>query len=107
MNENFGDKDDIRGIHKNASRESRKKLNRLSIISGKSAPSLSTCIKIALAMHLDNHECKYLLKKASFTLSSANRYALIIRYAIENKIYDISEVNSLLLDNGCEEFLLL
>ncbi len=78
-----------------------------SIISGKSVPSLSTCIKIALAMHLDNHECKYLQKKAGFTLSSANRYALIIRYAIENKIYDISEVNSLLLDNGCEEFLLL
>lgn len=70
-------------------------------------PSLNTCIKIALAMHLDNHECKYLLKKAGFTLSSANRYALIIHYAIENKIYDISEVNSLLLNNGCEEFLLI
>ncbi len=60
-----------------------------SIISEKSWPSLNVCVKIALAMHLTNHECKYLLKKAGYTLSSANKFALIIRYAIENKIYDI------------------
>lgn len=73
-----------------------------SIISEKSAPSLNVCVKIALAMHLNNHECKYLLKKAGYTLSSSNRFALIIRYAIENGIYDIYKVNDLLIDNGCE-----
>lgn len=78
-----------------------------SIISGKSAPSLNVCVKIALGMHLNNHECKYLLKKAGFTLSSANKFALIIRYAIENKIYDIYEVNDLLISNGCENFSLI
>ena len=78
-----------------------------SIVSGKSAPSLNVCIKIALGMRLDNHECKYLLKKAGYTLSSANRYALIVRYAIENGIYDIYEVNELLEKNGCEDFSLL
>ena len=77
-----------------------------SIISNKSAPSLNVCIKIALGLHLNNHECKYLLKKAGFTLSSANKFALIIRYCIENKIYDIYEVNKLLIDNGCEDFVL-
>jgi len=77
-----------------------------SIISGKSAPSLNVCIKIALGLHLNNHECKYLLKKAGFTLSSANKFALIIRYAIENKIYDIYEVNDLLTSHGCEDFIL-
>ncbi len=75
-----------------------------SIISGKSSPSLKTRVKIALGMHLDNHECKYLLKKAGFTLSSANKFALVIRYAIENQIYDVYEVNELLFNNGCEDF---
>lgn len=78
-----------------------------SIISGKSAPSLKVCVKIALGMHLNNHECKYLLKKAGFTLSSANKFALIIRYAIENQIYDIYQVNEMLIENGCEDFSLI
>ena len=78
-----------------------------SIISKKSAPSLNVCVKIALGMHLDTHECKYLLKKAGYTLSSANKAALIVRYAIENGIYDIFEVNELLIKNGCETSALL
>lgn len=77
-----------------------------SIISEKSSPSLNVSIKIALAMHLDNHECKYLLKKAGYTLAASNKYALIIRYAIENKIYDIDEVDELLAANGYEDSLL-
>lgn len=77
-----------------------------SIISEKSAPSLNVCIKIALGLHLNNHDCKYLLKKAGFTLSSANKFALIIRYAIDKEIYDIYEVNELLINNGCEDFIL-
>lgn len=78
-----------------------------SIISAKSSPSLNTCIKLALAMHLDNHECKYLLKKAGYTLSSSSRFSLIIRFAIEKHIYDIYEVNKLLIDAGYEDSLLL
>ena len=78
-----------------------------SIISGKSSPSLKACVKIALGLNLNNHECKYLLKKAGFTLSSANKFALIIRYAIENKIYDIYQVNEMLIENGCEDFSLI
>ncbi len=77
-----------------------------SLISNKSNPSLNVCIKLALALGVDSHECKYLLKKAGYTLSSANKYALIIRYAIENKIYDIFEVNNLLIENGYEDSIL-
>ena len=78
-----------------------------SIISEKSNPSLNVCIKIALALGITNHECKYLLKKAGYTLASSNKYSLIIRYAIENKIYDIYEVNKLLEENGYSDSLII
>ena len=81
--------------------------NWSSIISDKSHPSLNTCLKIAFALRVDNHECKYLLKKAGYTLASSNKYALIIRYCIENKIYDIYEVNKLLEDNGYGDMLII
>lgn len=78
-----------------------------SIISGKSNPSLNVCLKIAFALKATNHECKYLLKKAGYTLASSNKFALIIRYAIENKIYDINEVNALLENNGYKDSLII
>lgn len=78
-----------------------------SIISEKSNPSLNVCLKIAFVLHATNHECKYLLKKAGYTLASSNKYALIIRYCIENKIYDIYEVNKLLEANGYSDSLII
>ena len=56
--------------------------NWSSIISNKSKPSLNTVIRIAFALRVKNHECKYLIKKAGFSLSSNSEYALIIRYCI-------------------------
>lgn len=78
-----------------------------SIISEKSNPSLNVCLKLALAMEVTNHECKYLLKKAGYTLSSSNKFALIIRYAIENKIFDVYKVNELLEQNGYSDSLII
>lgn len=78
-----------------------------SIISEKSNPSLNVCLKIIFALKATNHECKYLLKKAGYTLASSNKFALIIRYAIENKIYDIDEVNDLLENNGYLDSLII
>lgn len=77
-----------------------------SIISEKSNPSLSVCIKIVFCLHANNHECKYLLKKAGYTLPSSSKYALIIRYAIENKIYDIHQLNQILIAYGYENSLI-
>ena len=78
-----------------------------SIISEKSNPSLNVCLKIVFAMKLNNHECKYLLKKAGYTLASSSKFALIIKYAIEYKIYDINEVNELLEEYGYGDSLII
>lgn len=77
-----------------------------SIMSGKHIPSLNNLIKIVFALELNNHECKYLLKKAGYTLSSSNNYYLIIRYCVENKIYDLSKLNDLLTENGYKDSLI-
>ena len=78
-----------------------------SIISGKSNPSLNVSLKLAFALGVNNHECKYLLKKAGYTLASSNEYSLIIRYAIENKIYDILKVDELLMERGYGDSLIV
>lgn len=70
------------------------------IIAGKVSPSLNTCVKLAFALKTTNHECKYLLKKAGYTLASSSEYALIIRYCIENGIYDIYALNDYLEKYG-------
>ena len=77
-----------------------------SIISGKSNPSLNVCLKIVFALKLNNHECKYLLKKAGYTLASSNKYSLIIKYAIQNGIYDLNVVNDMLSENGYDDSLI-
>ncbi len=76
------------------------------VMSGKVVPSLKTVIKIVFALHADNHECKYLLKKAGYTLASSSEYALIIRYCIENKIYDLDVLNDYLTKYGYEDSLI-
>ena len=80
--------------------------NWSSIISGKSTPSINTTIKIVIALKLNNHECKYLLKKAGYTLSSSSNYSLIIRYCIENNIYDLNTVNKYLTEYGFDDNLI-
>lgn len=70
------------------------------IINGKVTPSVKSVIKIVFALHATNRECKYLLKKAGYTLASSSEYALIIRYCIENEIYDLDVLNTYLEEHG-------
>lgn len=70
------------------------------IINEEIQPSLETVLKLVFALKLNNHECKYLLKKAGYTLASSSTYALVIRYSIENKIYDLNKVNDYLEEYG-------
>lgn len=70
------------------------------IVNGKVTPTIKSVIKIVFALHATNRECKYLLKKAGYTLASSSEYALIIRYCIENQIYDLDVLNQYLTEHG-------
>ena len=66
-------------------------------------PSMNTLLKIVFALKCNTHECKYIFKKAGLTLASHSEYNLIIRYCIENEIYDLYDVNVLLTNHGYKE----
>ena len=100
---------DERGYSKNSDLYNKAHISRQTwslIISNKINPSLNSVLKIVFALELNNHECKFLLKKAGYTLASSSTYSLIIRYCIENKIYDLIKVNELLEKNGYKDSLI-
>lgn len=65
-------------------------------------PKKKIVCALALALELDNATCKKLVKKAGYILTSASKFDLVIRYAIENKIYSLIKVNEMLYDLGLE-----
>lgn len=70
------------------------------IISGKIKPSLKMAVRIAIGLKCTNDECKLLLKKFEYTLPSSSKFALVIRYCLENNIYDYNEINSILYEEN-------
>lgn len=70
------------------------------IVSSKIKPSLEMSVKIAFGLELSNEECKIMLKKLNYTLSSPSEFALVIRFCLENKIYNLVDVNKLLYSKG-------
>ena len=67
-------------------------------------PSKETVILLALALKLSLDEFISLLESASYGLPKNNYYDLIIRFCFINKIYDIKEINELLILYDCELF---
>lgn len=61
-------------------------------------PKKKNVIALALALQLDNATCKKFVKKAGYILTGSSKFDLTIRYCIENKIYDLIEVNDLLYE---------
>lgn len=59
-------------------------------------PKKTTALALAIALELTLDETLDLLGRAGYTLSHANKADLIVEYCIENKVYDIYEVNALL-----------
>lgn len=63
-------------------------------------PKKSTAILLALGLRLTLDETLDLLSRAGYTLSNGSRSDLIVRYFIENEIYDVYELDAVLDEYG-------
>ena len=61
-------------------------------------PSRKTAISLAVALELNLDEMTDLLRKAGIALSPGSKFDLIIRYCVENRIYDTMRINAILFD---------
>lgn len=61
-------------------------------------PTKATAISLALALELDLEETKDLIGRAGYALTSSSKFDLIIQYHIENKKYNVVEINTVLYE---------
>ena len=62
-------------------------------------PTKQTAIALALALELDLDAAKDLIGRAGYALTNSSKFDLIIRYCIENKKYNVVEINCVLFDH--------
>jgi hypothetical protein len=65
-------------------------------------PSMNTAVSFGLALELSRQDFDDFLQTAGYTLSNSSSRDVCIMYCIENGIYDIDEVNTLLFTIGIE-----
>lgn len=56
-------------------------------------PGKSTAIALALALELDTMKTEELIETAGYSLSDSETFDLVITYCIENKVFNINDVN--------------
>lgn len=67
-------------------------------------PKRDTAIQMCIGLKLNLDQAVDLLSKAGFSLSKANKRDLVVKYFIENNIYDIDELNYVLFEFKLELF---
>lgn len=65
-------------------------------------PSKNTVISLGIALELNINDFEKLLNSASYSLPKNNYFDLIIRFCIEEKIYDIIKINNYLDSYNCQ-----
>ena len=63
-------------------------------------PKKYICVTICLVLKLDLDETQDLLMRAGYSLSVSRKADIVVRYCIENRIFDYYKVDKLLEDNG-------
>lgn len=63
-------------------------------------PNINTVIRLGFALHLCLYDLEQLLKSANYSLCFNNYFYITIAYCLENKIFDIDQVNDILY--ACE-----
>ena len=61
-------------------------------------PTKPTAIALALALELDLDATKDLIGRAGYALTNSSKFDLIIQYHIENKKYNVVEINTVLYE---------
>ena len=61
-------------------------------------PRKETAVALAIGMCLNIKDTNTLLERAGFVLSNSSKFDLIIKYCIENKIYNIYQINEILFE---------
>lgn len=59
-------------------------------------PKKSTAIALGLALEMHKNAFNVFLKSAGYALSDSDDFDLIIRYCVENSIFDVDDVNDIL-----------
>lgn len=63
-------------------------------------PKKATALALIIALQLDYSEAKDLLARAEFAFSPVNKMDIIVSYCIQNGIFDIWQINSILFKYG-------
>lgn len=61
-------------------------------------PTKATALAFALALELNLEQTKDLIGRAGYALSNSSKFDLIVRYCIEQGIYDVVQVNMVLYE---------
>ena len=68
------------------------------------SPNKKTVLAFAIALELSLDEAKDLLACAGFALSRSSKTDIIVAYFLQNKIYDMFEINEILYEYGQPTF---